>query len=111
MEQWNCDTIFLTTEEKESVAAFNAEFAGKIQTVNQQLVENYTIESGRLVEDFKAANGSNRYQSGLDYLTSVVMLSRCDCFLGALAGGSVGALIMNNFQYREQEIINLGKYK
>lgn len=111
MEMWGCDKIFLTTEEKESVDAFNAAFPGKVITVDQQLVENFSIDKGYLIEDFKTQMGLDHYKSGLGYLASVVMLSRCDCFLGAVAGGSMGALIMNDFKYREKEIINLGVYK
>ncbi len=110
LNQWDCDRIFLTTEEKESVDAFNEAFPGKVLTVKQELVENFSIERGMLIEDFRTANGTNHYSSGLGYLTSVVMLSQCDCFLGAIAGGSLGALIMNDFKYREKEIIDLGVY-
>ena len=111
MEAWGCDRIFLTTEEKESVDAFKAAFPGRVITVDQQLVENYSVDKGYLIEDFKTRMGADHYQSGLGYLASVVMLSRCDCFLGAVAGGSIGALIMNDLHYREREIINLGVYK
>ena len=97
MAEWGSDRIFLTTEEKETVNAFQKAFPGKVLTVKQELVENFSIEKGVLVEDYKSTNGANRYYSGLGYLASVVMLSKCDCFLGALAGGSVAALVLNDF--------------
>lgn len=93
MTEWGCDRVFLTTEEKETVDAFQRAFPGKVLTARQELVENFSIEKGLLVEDFKSTCGANQYVSGLGYLTSVVLLSQCDCFLGALAGGSVAALV------------------
>lgn len=110
MTEWGCDSIYLTTEEKKAVEKFKSAFPGKIITMDRELVENYDPNEGLLIERYKKAHGTDSYKSATEYLVSVYLLSQCDCFLGALCSSTIGALIMNNSQYINYEIINLGVY-
>ena len=47
----------------------------------------------------------------MEYLTNIVLLSKCDCLLGVYVGGTVGALEMNGGAYEHVEIMDLGVYE
>lgn len=110
LSQWGCSTIFLTTEEEATVKLFENEFPNKVITSKQKFISDYSIQDGMLIEEYKNKIYKDKYLSGLDYLTSVMLLSKCDCFLGAMANGSASALVFNKNQYQEKKIINLGFY-
>lgn len=90
LNKWDCDRIFLTTEEQETVDVLSESFPEIVITDKQILVEKYSIKEGLLIEDYKSAHGSNCYDSGLGYLASVVMLSQCD-FFGSNCGRLFGS--------------------
>ena len=110
LTKWNCEKIFLLTEEKEALQRFNRRFPGKVISSHQNLVDNYTVDSGLLIEDFKTKQFGSRYISGMEYLAGIVLLASCDSFLGAMAGGSAAALVWNGGKYTHCKIINLGVY-
>lgn len=110
MCQWECDSIFLTTEEQESIDLFQTVFPEKVIIVNQELVQGYSIKEGLLIEDWKKKEGYNPFSSALGYLTSIFLLSSCDYFIGAMTNGSAVALLLNNGKYKNKYIINLGLY-
>jgi hypothetical protein len=50
------------------------------------------------------------YNRGIEYLSSIYLLSRCDALIGGNCGGSISALLMNGGKYEFTEIFNLGLY-
>jgi hypothetical protein len=110
LSEWGNDKIFLLTEEKNTMLLFEKEFPGMVISTHQNLVENYSVDSGLLIEDYKTKQFGNRYVSGLEYLTGIVLLASCDSFIGAIAGGSATALMMNGGKYTHCQVIDLGVY-
>ena len=54
-------------------------------------------------------NVVDAYQEGMDYLVTIVTLSKCNCFVGGHTSGTVGVILMNEkFDY--QYIFDLGLY-
>ena len=110
LSEWGGNKIFLLTEEKSAMLLFEKEFPGIVLSTHQNLVENYSVDSGLLIEEYKTKQFGNRYISGLEYLTGIVLLASCDSFIGAIAGGSAAALMMNGEKYTHCQVIDLGVY-
>ncbi len=106
LKQFKIDMIFLVTEDDKiyhSVASFYGE---KMISYNDY---RFTSYNGK---DFLA--GSKKEISvqeiGKIYLKKIMLLSRCDYLIGGITNGTQFALIMNNNQYKDKILYNLGKY-
>lgn len=51
------------------------------------------------------------YLKGLEYLSSLYLLSRCDSLIAGNCGGSLFALLLNNLKYKYVKMFNLGYYE
>jgi hypothetical protein len=111
MTELDLDYIYLATEEKRIENQFNEAFPNKIITnrrtyydemfYNKQMTEIYQV-----FDDRKSAI----YTDGLQYLSSVYLLSKCDAFVGGNCGGSTSALYLNDGKYKYWYLFNLGFY-
>lgn len=104
----NCEYVFLATEEENIVETFKKHFVDKL-IINDCFRITSFDEYVPLV-DISSNRENDKYLKGLEYLTTVVLLSRCDCLIGSLVGATVGALEMNQGQYESTYIYDLGVY-
>lgn len=109
MKQYQCEYIFLATEDKDIFNQFQQKFGTKLLFEDQQRWSKEELNQG----DFLAKSVSKQetnYWRGVHYLTSTYILSNCTCYLAGRTGGSKGVLIMNRgFEY--QKIYDLGLYE
>lgn len=108
MEQWGCTRIFLTTEERAAVEQFREAFGERVFFTE---CARYGDTGDKLLADIQFDRKDDRYLRGLEYLTNIALLSRCDCLLGVYVGGTTGALEMNGGAYEHVEIMDLGVYQ
>lgn len=108
MEQWGCTGIFLTTEEAAAVEQFREAFGDRVFFTE---CARYGDTGDKLLADIPFDRKNDRYLRGLEYLTNIVLLSRCDCLLGVYVGGTTGAMEMNGGGYEHVEIMDLGVYE
>ncbi len=108
MKRWGCTGIFLTTEEADAVRQFREAFKDRVFFTE---CARYGDTGDRLLADISFDRKNDRYLRGLEYLTNIVLLSKCDCLLGVYVGGTVGALEMNGGAYEHVEIMDLGVYE
>ena len=109
MPAWKPDKIFLTTEERCVVDAFEGAFPGMVVTTDRLFIASY--DGKTLVPQMDTVRENGKYLLGLEYLTDIYLLSRCDHFLGALTSGTSFALAMNGGRYKKKCIIDLGVYE
>lgn len=106
MEKYQCTRIFLGTEDKEIYLQFLAKYQDKVVTNRKQFVA-YGGENaiGKLIRD----NIEDLKAEGMEYLVTIALLAKCDCFVGGHTSGTVGVMLMNDhFEYKY--IFNLGVY-
>ncbi len=108
MERWGCSRIFLTTEEAAAVEQFREAFGDRLFFTD---CARYGDTRDKLLADIRFDRKNDRYLRGLEYLTNIVLLSKCDCLLGVYVGGTTGALEMNGGAYDHVEIMDLGVYQ
>jgi len=108
LADWNCDYVFLATEEAETVAVFKNEFQDKLLINDSARVENY--QKGVYYTYISFNRDNDKYLQGLEYLTTVYLLAQCTCLIGTLVGKTGGALMMNQGNYEHIYMYDLGVY-
>lgn len=107
--KWNCQYVFLATEEAQSLELFKNAFGDKLLYNTSERVKIY--EKGMPYTDVCFGRENDKFNKGLEYLTTVVLLSKCNCLVAPLVGATAGALGMNSGCYENTHIFDLGEYK
>jgi hypothetical protein len=105
--------IYLATEEKKIHNAFEEAFPGKI-IVNKRVYyddQYYGNQNVNYIAHVHFDRENDNYYKGLEYLSSLYLLSKCNAFVGGNCGGSQAALYMNDGKYENWKIFDLGVYK
>lgn len=99
--------IYLSTEDKYILNKFKNKFGDKLLFVNMEM-RPYC--KGNYITETQLDRKDDKKLKGLEYLTQIALLSKCDGFIGSGCGGSYGALLMSN-GYEWEFRWNLGVYK
>lgn len=111
INEFGYEYIYLASEEKLVEDLFEANFPGKV-IVNKRVYYD---------EIMKLNNFQNAWQihtnneleikaRGLEYLSSIYLLSKCNALIGGNCGGSMAALFMNDGGYTYWKLFDLGLY-
>lgn len=106
LNEWNCDKIFLATEDIDVYKKFQKSFPGKVIVNSKQWIQ-YDGKQG--INNYGSIRDNDKMLQGLEYLTTIYILSKCNCLIGGRAGGTVGAMVMSD-GYEKQYFWDLGKY-
>ncbi|NBH84990.1 hypothetical protein D7X88_17160 [bacterium C-53] len=107
MEEWHCERIFLSTEDGRAADRMKAEFGAMLSCTNQRRFKDTGTE---WLADIRFQRQDDKYLRGLEYLVTIELLSKCDCFLAGICAGSVCAQIMNNGKYQHMRMVDKGEY-
>lgn len=104
--QYQCTKIFLGTEDADIYAKFRERYQDKVVTNRQQFIAyNGEHSIGKLIRD----NVADLKEEGMEYLVTIALLSRSDCFVGGHTSGSVGVMLLND-EFEYQYLFQLGFY-
>ncbi|MGC9151781.1 MAG: hypothetical protein ACP5F6_08485 [Microbacter sp.] len=103
--------IYLATDEYQIEQQFNRAFPGQI-IVNKRTYYDEIFNREQFTEIYQVQfnRENDLYLKGLEYLSSIWLLSRCDALIAGNTGGSTSALYWNNGRYRYWHLFNLGFY-
>lgn len=105
MEKYHCDRIYVATEDAQILQKLQENFGDKLLYNDQKRVEK-TETFLNYNKDFV---GDSPQKNGLDYLTSIFILSRCTGLIAGRTSGTVGtALLSEGFEF--QYIFSKGRY-
>ncbi len=105
------DAIYLATEEKQIRDQFCRAFPGMILENKRQYYDDiYYKENIQYIKDVHFDRENNNYLMGLEYLSSIILLSRCTSLIGGNCGGTMAALFFNDTRYEYTHIFDLGLY-
>lgn len=111
LKKYNLDYIYLATEEKKIVEQFEERFPGRVIVNKREYYdEKYYNENKKLIWEVHFDRINDNYYKGLEYLSSLLLLSRCSVLIGGNCGGALGALLFNGLSYQNYEIFDLGLY-
>lgn len=105
-EKLNFEYIYLATDEYKTVQLFEKAFPNKI-LVNKR--EYYDGATGWLC-DVRKERDNDAFLRGIEYYSSMNLLSKCDYFIAGLNGGSQASLIMNGGKFSFVYLFDLGDY-
>lgn len=106
MQEHECNKIFLATEDEKMYDAFAEYFKDMVVTNKQEYVH---YEKGPIGQVVYREDTKERYMEGLEYLSQIVILSRCNCFVAGLTSGTIGAMFLTK-GYEYSYIFDLGLY-
>src|SRR5262249_54981584 len=96
----NCSHIFLATEDSDIFNRLNEKFARKLLYVEQRRYSSKEFEKVNAISQVESDSTSDKYKLALDYLSSIYILSKCECFIGGVCGGTQGVYLMSKgFKY------------
>lgn len=106
------DAIYLATEERKIRDAFEKAFPGKILENKRVYYDDIYDKDDSIsyIKDVHFERENDHYLSGLEYLSSIILLSRCAALVGGNCGGTLGALFFNDEKYEFVHVFNLGLY-
>ena len=103
------DYIYLATEDQNIYELFLEEFGEKLLTNSQDRFTKQEMEKVQYLYQIKHDREKDKYLLGLEYLSSLYLLSKCHSFIAGRTRGATGVLLMTDgFDY--QYIWNLGIY-
>lgn len=112
MKNYSCDYVFIATEDLDVLNQFKEEFGEHLLYEDQDRLSKSQIEDNQWLAKAKkkVLKNVDPFSSGLAYLTSTYILSKCTCFIGGRTGGTKGVLLMSdNFDFLK--IYDLGYYE
>lgn len=105
LNEWHLNKIFLATEDKTFVQIFKNVFGEICVTLEKEFVK-YDIN--KWVSECHSSRDNDYYLRGKEYLADILMLSMCNCFVCGITSGSVGVMMMSDFE--NVHAFNFGKY-
>lgn len=104
----NFQYIYLATEEYAVVRRFEEEFQDRVITNKRMYFDQYDFSQGMHLNDIEINRERDKYWRGMEYLSSICLLSRCGGLIAGACGGSYGAFYMSNGRYKYTYFWNLG---
>jgi len=105
MEEWKMDYIFFACESAAFVEIMKNTFGKKLIFLQRERYKEEPIEDDSINPLYIPGH---RYQTNLDYLTEMVLLSRCSSLMAGMSGGVRAAIIWNANQYEHLYIFEKG---
>lgn len=105
----NACGIYLVTEDGKIFDSLHQEFGDLIRLVSfDSFIRNY---DGKDVLSKSNVLDKDKKKRGQDYLTKMVLLSKCKYLISSVTQGSKFSYILNGGKYEDQYIFDLGLYK
>lgn len=105
-QEWNMDYVFVTSDEKNIIVLFEEVFKEKLIILPRvRCVEGKRYDKN---DPNPMYSNQNIFQTSLDYLTEMELLSQCTALIGSITSGLRYAIVRNNMNYEHCEILNNG---
>lgn len=99
MKERNFDSVYLATEDKKILAKFQDSFGEKLILPEADYID-YDYDNPKYLASCGANRKNDKYLRGLEYLVSMLFLSRCDSFITSGTSGSAGLMCLSEgFEY------------
>lgn len=103
--------IYLATEDGEIDRTFRKEFPDKI-LINKRTYYDDIFRQSQLqwIKDVHFERENDEYLKGLEYLSSLYIVSQCKALIAGNCGGSQMAVFLNGGRYEYEHVFDLGMY-
>ena len=107
---WRCNKIFLSTEDKTIVQFFKDTFGDGFGNFCVTIDREYPdYKPGQVITQARAPRENDRYLTCKEYLTEMVILSKCTSFITSMCSGACGVMMLAE-KFENSMAFNLGVY-
>lgn len=111
MGDWGCDYVYVATDERKAVIAFEKVFPSKVLSLSRFYFDDINLDySKQYMGEAKFDRENDAYLNGLEYLTQIMILSRCTSAVLSMTNGSAAAMYINGGKYENLYTFDLGTY-
>lgn len=111
MKQCVCEYVFVASDSDSSIAFFEKNLGKqKVLTNEAKRYDEFQNKKVNVLSEIHFERENDEYLKGLEYLTTIYLLSKCNALVGSIVGSTMGAICMNCGQYEHIEIIDMGTY-
>ena len=107
MKEWECEFVFLSTEDEKILQVFKEYFGTRLIYTDQKRYEN---TGNKYLASIKSDRENDEIKRGEEYLTTIMLLSKCDYLICSKCGGSNVVKMINGDNYKEQITVDKGIY-
>ena len=112
MTEQHFDAIYLATEDGRIDGMFRERFPDKIRINKRRYYDTIFGESNlSLIKDVHFDREDDDYLKGMEYLSSLIILSKCHSLIAGNCGGSQMAVFMNGGRYKLCHVFDMGLYE
>lgn len=107
--EWGFSYIYIATEEQRAVSELKKYFGDKVLFLDRL---RFSETGNKQLADIDFYRENDRYIKGMDYLTEIMLLSRCNFIIAGKAFGTYGAVILSEEHggYEKEYYFELGVY-
>ena len=103
--------IYLATEDSIYEDLFRKKFGNCLLVNKRQYYDKIFTENGlHRLKDVHFQRENDLYFKGLEYLSSLIILSKCQGLVAGNCGGTQAAVFWNNGNYKDMYVFDLGLY-
>jgi hypothetical protein len=100
MVKRNCSYLYLATEDEDIYNLFKQNFGDRLLINSQKRYTAGELYNLQYISQIQDRRNRDKYLSGLEYLSSLNILSKCPCFIGGRTAGTIGVYLMTKgFEY------------
>ena len=108
---YHYDYLYISCEEYAVVQHFEQRFPGRVLINKRQFFDHVDFaSSSTMIGDVTFNRENDAYLRGLEYISSIYLLSKCSALIAGQNTGSQMAYIFNNGSYEHVFFYRLGKY-
>ena len=93
LKKWNCNKIFLATEDKNIVWNFKNIFGDVCVTFDRSYID---YKQGKWITEHRIERENDYFLQGKEYLLEILILSQCTAFISARCSGAVGVMMLSD---------------
>jgi hypothetical protein len=108
MEEWGCTSIYLVSEDSNIIFGMKEKLNYEIFRYNSQIYQ-YS-GTGNISDASGNPRENDRFEHGKEYLISVYLLTKCNCFVGGRTSGTVAMHVMSE-GFEHERFLNYGRYQ
>lgn len=105
--EWECDSIYLTTESEEAVQAFLQAFGDAVFFTDQA---RFSDTGDKWLANIHFERENDPYLRGKEYIITISLLSKCSCMVGGICAASLCAPLQKKGEYEHMEFVNKGYF-
>ncbi len=109
MEQYHYTKIYLATEDERIFDKFNEAFPNQILVNKRTYYDKaMTDQNVKWIGQVHFNRENDDYYKGLEYLSSIYILSKCQALLAGYCGAGNMAMLLNGGKYEKIKVYDLG---